>query len=215
MSPRVVVVAGSSGLVGREVLRLLIGDPDVSRITNVVRRPLANASIRKVEEIVADFTRLELIAPRIAGDQLISALGTTIGAAGSQEAFRAVDFVYPLQLATIAHKAGIRHLLLVSAVGADASSRIFYNCVKGDLEDAVAALGFRSLTIARPSLLVGERVERRIGEEIARRFAFITPIAYKPVHVRQVAAALVQAARDDAPGTRIIDNRTLHEYPLA
>lgn len=216
MPPRTAIVAGSTGLVGREIVRLLSADDDVSHITTFTRRPNAESPLPKVENRTIDFDRLtdDKSTAIPASDQLFSALGTTIKVAGSQEAFRKVDFDYPLAIATRAEQLGARHLLLVSALGATSKSRIFYNRVKGELEDAVARLGFRSLTIARPSLLLGDRTERRPGEEFARHFAFITPRSYKPVHVRQVAAALVQAAKEDAPGTRILENRVLLDYPF-
>jgi uncharacterized protein YbjT (DUF2867 family) len=94
----------------------------------------------------------------------------------------------------------------VSAVGADAHSRIFYNRVKGELEDALRSLGFRSLTILRPSLLLGPRREFRLGEQVAKRFAWLVPGRYRPVDARDVAAALVRAAKEDVPGMRIIES---------
>ena len=212
---RSVVVAGCTGLVGREILRQLAGDASVSRVTAIVRRPLDRPLAPKVGEGVVDFERLGAAKAHVAGDQLFSALGTTIKTAGSEAAFRKVDFDYPLQLATMARGAGVRHFLLVSALGADPSSRIFYNRVKGELEAAVGTLGFRSLTIARPSLLLGERSERRRGEELAKHLAFMTPRRWKPVHASQVAAALVQAARDDRPGTRVLENGALLDFPVS
>ncbi len=214
MSTRNVVVVGSTGLVGREIVRLLGAEPTVARITTLVRRPQSLGD-PKVEEALVDFERLSEASVVPPCDQFFSALGTTIKVAGSQEAFRRVDFDYPLQLAKQARAAGATHYLLVSALGATSSSRVFYSRVKGELEDAVAALGFRSLTIARPSLLVGNRTEYRRGEEIGRYFAFLTPRTWKPVDVRQVAAALVHAAREDAPGTRILENRQLLDFPIA
>jgi uncharacterized protein YbjT (DUF2867 family) len=94
--------------------------------------------------------------------------------AGSRDAFRRVDYDYALRIAQLALAGGANHFLLVSALGADATSRIFYNRVKGELEQAVGRLGYRSLTIVRPSLLLGERHERRLGEEIAKRFTALT-----------------------------------------
>jgi uncharacterized protein YbjT (DUF2867 family) len=180
----------------------------------LVRRPQPASPSPKVHEQVIDFEQIGASSVSLRGDQLFSALGTTIKVAGSQEAFRRVDFDFPLQLATRARTDGVHHFLLVSALGATASSRVFYNRVKGELEDAVAALGFRSLTIARPSLLLGNRAEYRRGEEIGRHFAFLAPRRWKPVDVRQVASALVHAAKEDAPGTRILENRDLLEFPI-
>lgn len=211
--PRAVVLAGCTGLVGREILKQLAADETVGRVTALVRRPLERPLAAKVGEGVVDFDRLGAAKAHVVGDQLFSALGTTIKAAGSQRAFRKVDYDYPLQLATMARAAGVRHFLLVSALGADPGSRVFYSRVKGELEEAVGKLGFPSLTVARPSLLVGERSDPRRGEEVAKHLAFLTPRRWKPVHASQVAAALVQAARDDRPGTRVLENDVLLDFP--
>lgn len=117
-----------------------------------------------------------------------------------------MDLGYPLALARLGVAQGARHFLLVSALFANPRSRNFYGRVKGELEEALRALPYRSITIARPSLLLGDRGEFRLGEEIAERTAFLWPRRYKPVHGRIVAAALVQAARDDAPGVRVIES---------
>jgi uncharacterized protein YbjT (DUF2867 family) len=103
----------------------------------------------------------------------------------------------------------------VTAIGADAESRVFYNRVKGELEDAIRALPYRSLTIARPSLLLGDRRERRLGEEIGKRVGWLLPGRYRPVHARHVAAALVHAAQKDAPGVRIIESSELRRQGRA
>lgn len=134
------------------------------------------------------------------------ALGTTIRKVGSQRQFRRVDHDYPLAAAHIGLRQGARHFLLVSALGANVRSRIFYNRVKGDIENAIRALPYRSITIARPSLLLGERSEVRVGESIAKRFAWIFPKRYKPVHARDVARTLLQAAIEDRVGVRVIES---------
>ena len=159
-----------------------------------------------------DFATLESCPERFAVDQVVCALGTTIAIAGSQAAFRAVDFELPLRVATLARAQGAQHYLLVSALGAARDSRVFYNRVKGELEDALDALGFRSLTIARPSLLRGDRVEFGVGERLAQHFGFLMPGRWKPVHARQVAAALVQAAARDLAGRRVMENIELRQH---
>lgn len=210
---RTVAVAGATGLVGGEVLRQLLADPSVSRVTALVRRAGALNSHSKLEECVVDFDALHRHEDALRVDQVVCALGTTIKKAGSQERFREVDLGYPFALARVALAQGARHFLLVSAVGADAGSRVFYNRVKGELEESLRALPYRSLTIVRPSLLLGDREEFRPGEEVGRRVArLITPLIparYKPVHARDVAAALVEAAREDRSGTRVIESREI------
>ena len=215
-APRRVLLAGATGLVGSQCLDLLLEDATVASVTALVRRPLAGAEVRaRLRAEVVDFDALGARADLFAVDQVVCALGTTIGKAGSQAAFRRVDFDAPLQIARLALAGGARHFLLVSALGADARSRIFYNRVKGELEEAVLALGFRSVTFARPSLLLGDRGERRFGEEIGRRVEFLFPAKYRGVHAQQVAAALVKAARDDAPGSRVIENAELRTFEKA
>ncbi|MCU0803941.1 MAG: NAD(P)H-binding protein [Burkholderiales bacterium] len=203
-----VTLAGATGLVGGEALRLLLADPAFSRVAAIVRRPLegAIAGERKLEQRVVDFERLEQRPPPLDVDTIVCALGTTIKAAGSQEAFRRVDYDYPLALARLGLAAGAKQFVLVSALGASAKSPVFYNRVKGELEDAVRSLGYASVVIVRPSLLLGARREFRLGEEIAKRFGFLAPGKYRPVAARDVANALVTAARDPQPGVRIIES---------
>lgn len=206
---RSVLIAGATGLVGSECLRLVSDDPTFGRIVVLTRRPLparAHERSTKIEEHVIDFDRLATYAQLLRVDQIICALGTTIKKAGSREQFRQVDLGYPLEIARMGVEQGARHFLLVSATGANARSRIFYNRVKGELEDAVRALPYRSITICRPSLLAGERKEFRLGEEIAMRLAFLIPSKYKPVAASDVAAALVEMAKQDAPGRRVIES---------
>ena len=210
---RSVVLVGATGLVGAECLRLLLADPGVARVVVLARRPLADLPPSpKIAAHVVDFEQLEAHAAPLAADQLVCALGTTIARAGSKESFRAVDYGIPLALGKLAAERGVRHFLLVSALGADASSRVFYNKVKGDLEEALAALPLRSLSIVRPSLLLGDRREFRLGESIAKRFAFLVPGKYAPIQARDVAAALVRLAAEDAPGRRVVESAEMRAW---
>ncbi len=178
----------------------------------MVRRPLPPEARRpRVTEVLTDFEQLETSQAFLQAKQVVCALGTTMRRAGSPEAFRRVDHDYPLALARLALAQGASHFLLVSAVGASASSRVLYNRIKGELESAILALRYPSVTIVRPSLLLGERAEFRLGEEVARRLSFLMPGRYQPVAAWQVAEALVRAARDDHPGVRIIENRELRQ----
>lgn len=202
------LLAGATGLVGRECVSRLTADPSVSSVTALVRRAPDPATVlhRKIRFEQIDFEQMGLHARKLAADQVICALGTTIRVAGSREAFRHVDFDYPLALARLARQQGARHFLLVSALGADPASRVFYSRVKGELEQALAALDYPSLTVVRPSLLLGDREEFRFGEELAKRLAWATPRRYAPVKASDVAAALVEAAREDLPGLRVIES---------
>ncbi|MFN2564364.1 MAG: NAD(P)H-binding protein [Gemmatimonadaceae bacterium] len=204
---RSILVLGATGLVGSHCLRLLAAEPDVGRVVALTRRPLPRELVqRKVESHVVDFDALAAHAALFRVDQILCALGTTIRTAGSQVQFRVVDYDYPLAAARIGLAEGVTHFLLVSALGANARSRVFYTRVKGELESAVLALPFRSVTIVRPSLLLGPRAEFRLGEVVAKRFAFLAPAKYKPVDAHAVATVLVRAAKEDAPGRRIIES---------
>jgi len=215
-APRSTLLVGATGLVGAECLALLLGDPAVGRVIVLARRTLEGVSASpKLVAHVVDFDLLESQADLFTADQMICCLGTTIGQAGSKERFRAVDFGIPLALAKLGAERGVRHFLLVSSLGADARSRVFYNRVKGELEDALSALRFRSLSIVRPSLLLGDRREFRLGERIAQRLAFLMPGKYAAIRARDVAAALVRLAKEDAPGRRIVESAEMRAWARA
>lgn len=204
-----VALLGATGLVGRNCLELLADDRAFERIVVVARRRFGEATAPRVEGHLIDFDQLEAHADIFAVDQVICALGTTIKTAGSKERFRAVDFDIPVAAARMALKKGARHFLLVSSIGADANSRFFYLRVKGELEDALRRLGFRSVTIVRPSVLLGDRGEFRFGEEVAKRFGSLIPGRYRPVQARHVAEALVRSAKLDVPGLHILESNEI------
>jgi len=203
------LLAGATGLVGRAMLPLLLrGHRSVDLL---LRRaaPELGADPRLRNHVV-DFARLGDKVPAV--DDVFIALGTTIAVAGSEAAFRAVDFDAVVATAHAARAAGATRLALVSALGADAGSRVFYNRVKGETEAAVAGLGYASITIARPSLLLGDREAlgqpvRRM-EALAMRFSGplsrLVPRAVRPIAAADVAAALVAATARGEPGVRIL-----------
>ncbi len=207
---RIALVAGVTGLVGNECLRLLSNDAPVAEVRALVRHPLAPETLGpRTREYITDFDELHNHQDWFQVHWVFCALGTTMRKAGSREAFRRVDYEYPLAIARLALSRGANHFLLVSAIGANPRSPFFYNRIKGELEEAVGALGYRSLTIARPSLLLGERQEWRFGEEVAKRLGWILPSRWRPVHASQVAAALVQSAHASLPGVQILENEAL------
>lgn len=209
---RKAVVAGGTGLVGIELVKLLLDDPRYARVVALTRRPGAIPPHPKLEERVVAYDRLEEALAGAAGDALrdadvFCALGTTIRQAGSQEAFRQVDYAYPLALGRLAKASGAAQLLIVTAMGADPRSRIFYSRVKGDAEQALCGLGLPRLHIFRPSLLLGERQEVRAGERLAAALAPLWSAAlrgplrkYKPIAGRAVAMAMVHAAVSEEAG---------------
>jgi uncharacterized protein YbjT (DUF2867 family) len=190
------VVAGASGLVGREILQGLLADDSVAAVHSLGRRELPLTHPKLTQHRV-DFKALPAL-PRV--DEAFIALGTTIKVAGSQQAFRAVDFEAVLAVAKAAKAAGARRLGVVSAMGASARSPIFYNRVKGEMEEALSALDFDTLVIARPSFLAGDREALgqplRAGEKMAlavsKLLAPVIPANYASVDARAVAAALLK-----------------------
>lgn len=197
MANRTVIVAGATGLVGREILQGLLADRTVATVHSLGRRPPASRS-PKLQAHVVDFAELPTLPP---ADELYLALGTTIKVAGSQPAFHAVDYDANLAVARAALVAGVRRVGLVSAMGADSASKVFYSRVKGELEDALAQMSFEGIVIARPSLLIGNRAalgqpERRgevLGSALGRMLGFLVPANYKPVSASAVARALLSA----------------------
>jgi uncharacterized protein YbjT (DUF2867 family) len=207
-----VALLGATGLVGKYCLDLLASDRAFERVVVIARRKFAEATAPRVEGHIVDMDRLSERPDLFSVDEVLCALGTTIKTVdGSQARFREVDFGIPLAAAQLALRQGARHYLLVSAIGAKSSSRVFYNRVKGELEEALQALGLRSVTILRPSLLLGDRAESRFGEEVAKRIGWVLPGKYRPVLARDVAKVLVLCAKEDAPGVRIIESDEIRE----
>lgn len=203
---------GSSGLVGRHLLELALEDPRVRTVVAPVRRPLQQRH-RKLLAPVVDFNDLPADAPWWRADAVICTLGTTMRKAGTKEAFRRVDHDYPLAVARLARGQGAQVFVLNSAIGADAGSTIFYNRVKGELEHVLEALGFRSLTLVRPGLIGGDRDERRAGEQRAARMIGalgpLVPRKWRINPAEKIAARLLQAALEGAPGTHVVGSAEL------
>ena len=206
MPNRTVLLLGATGLVGGHALRVLSHDPAWGRVVTLGRREMPLASPRHAHHVV-DFDRLDAHADLFACDAVACCLGTTIRTAGSRAAFRRVDLELPRETARRARAAGATAAALVSAYGADAGSRIFYNRVKGEAETALEAVGFPSLTVLRPSLLDGERDEVRLGERVG--LAVLRPLApllvgplrpLRPTPAESVARALAASLAAAPPG---------------
>lgn len=211
-NPRSVLLLGATGLVGGECLRLLQSHEGFARIVVLTRRPLeADIAGPKVEHHVVDFEHLTSASRLFAVDQIICALGTTLKQAGSRRAFRNVDLLYPLTAAHLGVEKRVSHFLVVSSLGADPRSVIFYNRIKGELEKGLKALQYRSLTIARPSLLLGKRERPRTGERIAAGFSFLAPRRIRPIAATDVAAAIIHQAWMDEPGVRVLEVKQLRQ----
>jgi len=207
-----VLLAGATGLVGGHVLDRLLADARVARVVAPARRPLSRRDAR-LHAPVVDFDALPDDATLWAVDAVICTLGTTLRVAGSREAFRRVDHDYPLAVAALARRHGARAFALTSAMGADAKSRFFYNRVKGDLEAALHAQGWPSLTLVRPGLIGGDRAEARPAERAAARaLGALGPALPKRWRINpatRIADALVEHALAAAPGCRVVDAAAL------
>jgi len=208
------LVAGATGLVGSRLVNLLCADPAWGKVVVLARRKDGPAH-PKLQELIADFDQLaEVVLPPV--DAAFCCLGTTIKRAGSEAAFRRVDHDYVLAFARRALAAGARQFLLVSALGADARSAVFYNRVKGEAEAAVAALGYASASFFRPSLLAGPRREFRLGERLTlaliRPVRALLPASIRPIDDVTVARAMLAAAHAAQPGVRIIPSGEMQRY---
>jgi len=210
MEMRRVLLLGATGLVGSEILKLLLDDGSITRV-DIISRRAVDSPHAKIDQHVVDLAEMDRHRDAFAVDQIFCALGTTIRKAGSQSEFRRIDRDLPLRAAELGREGGARHFLLVSAIGADSGSRVFYNRVKGEAEEAISALEFPSLTIARPSLLLGPRTEWRLGEELAKPLGWLMPPKYRPIEARDVARVLIEAARADRPGMRVLESREMRE----
>lgn len=193
-------------------MQLLIDDPLIKGITVFVRKEL-NVNNSKLKQVVVDFEKLESYKEHFKVDHVFCCLGTTIKTAGSKDAFLKVDFTYVIESARIAKSEGVKSFSVVSAMGANGKSKIFYNRVKGDMENALQKVGFPTLHIFRPSLLIGERKEIRRGEKIgaaisrAFSFAFIKGLKkYKPIQGSLVAKSMLDHAKAQMQGLQIIES---------
>ena len=208
------LIAGSSGLTGGYLLTRLLESPTYSTVIAYVRKS-SGIVHSKLREIVVDWDTLQ---EPVTADDVFCCLGTTIKKAGSQEAFRKVDYDYPLRLAQTQFRAGSQQFLLVSAIGADAKSSIFYSRVKGELENALQTIGYKSVHIFRPSFIAGPRKESRPGERIGLAiFSFLAPLfigplkKYAPIHAEHIAQAMLRMAQKNEPGIHVYDSAVTNE----
>lgn len=211
MENKYALIIGATGLIGKSLLEKLLYDSYYEKIYVLTRRPLPKKH-QKIHELLVDFDEFgEEAIPRI--DDIYCCLGTTMKKAGSKYAFRKVDYHYPLKVAQIAYKKGANQYLLVSSLGADKQSRFFYHQVKGEIEEAVAVVGFKALHIFRPSILLGTRSERRTGERIGQIvMQLISPLLvgrlkkYRPIHADTVAEAMQGVAKKSLSGPHIFES---------
>lgn len=207
---RSALVAGGTGLVGGHLLRLLGSDAHYRQVTSLARR--AGPTPAGVDIQIVDFEKLDqLTLP--GADDAFCCLGTTRKTAGSDDAFRRVDFDYVVAFARLAKRSGATRFMLVSSVGASSSSPLLYSRTKGECEEAIKAIGFNTVVILQPSFLIGDRGEKRGGEAIGMLlFNLIKPVLvgpfrkYAPVDASAVARTLVREASTASTGVSIVDS---------
>lgn len=200
------LLVGATGLIGKVCLYQLLENNQYTRVIVLVRKPLA-IKHPQLHQVIVNFDALENYKEEIIADDIFCCLGTTIKVAGTQQNFKKVDYEYPLKVATLALQNGATQFLLVSSMGANVQSTVFYSKVKGEVENAIGALGYVSYSIFRPSLLLGNRTQFRLGELIAQAmmkatgFLFIGPLKkYKAIQAATVAKAMVKAALSNSKG---------------
>ncbi|MEM6347694.1 MAG: oxidoreductase [Bacteroidota bacterium] len=200
MASKKALILGATGLIGQYVLSQLLTDQRYDQVVAFSRRELSQTH-PKLKVVIVDFAKMEQVAEHFGGDELYCCLGTTMKKAGSEEAFKWVDYEIPYRAAKLALSQGLKHYLIVTAMGADTKSFFFYNRVKGEIERDLAALGLERLSILQPGLLLGDRDEQRLGESIAQNvskvFSPILPNAYKPIAGKTVAKAMIHIANGD------------------
>lgn len=205
-----VLLTGATGLVGGHLLRMLLNAPDIKSIAAPTRRPLSDISgVFNPHDPQLTDALAQVVDPV---DIVFCCLGTTRREAGSKEAFVHADYTLVIDTALVGKKLGAQHMLVVSAMGANAHSPFFYNRVKGEMEEALIAQEWPRLTIARPSMLVGEREKKRAGETLLAPLFSLLPGNLKSIDARDVASALLaEALSPTHEGVRILSSSQLRE----
>ncbi len=212
---RTALLAGSTGLIGNQLLELLLNDDRYSKIIAISRKKLTITNAKLVN-VVCELSQLPSHQEELKADDVFCCLGATMKRAKSKEAFRAVDFDAPLTLAKISKEQGAKNFLLVSALGADKNSSIFYNQVKGEVEESIRQIGFDACHIFRPSLLIGPRQEQRSGEEAAKVFfkifGWLVPKKYLGIESIKVAKAMLAFAVENQQGIFIHESKEMQNF---
>jgi len=204
MTTRTALIVGATGLIGGYCLDTLCDDPNYSEILALARKPILKTH-RKLKTVITKFDdNLEHELSNIQAQDVYCCLGSTIKKAGSQEAFKAVDYTLVVTVAELMRKQGAEQFIVISAMGADKDSKVFYNRVKGEMEQALRELGYPCLRILKPSLLLGPRQEFRLGEKIG---VLLTPVLkpfmlgslkkYSPIAAKKVAEFMVNVAHEE------------------
>jgi len=204
------IVLGATGLIGKKVTEHLLKNDSYSTVIILVRKPL-NINHPKIKQHIFNYDAIDKTL--LKGNDLFCCLGTTIKTAGSKEAFRKVDLDYVVNVAKAAKENGINHFAVVSAMGANKNSTVFYNQIKGEMEEAIKSIGFDSTYVIRPSLLLGDRKEFRFGELIGKFFmitlSFLIPKKYRAIYDVQVALATIHFMNQNERGFFVKENDEL------
>ncbi len=207
------LVVGATGLIGETLTRRLLDSGYYERVCVLSRKPLTWQHPRLLT-LPFDFDQPNSLLVR--ADAIFCCLGTTIKKAGSKAAFRRVDHDYPLTIARLGLANGAAQFAIVTSMGADPDSAIFYNKVKGEVERDLMALAYPTLLIFRPSILLGERTERRLVEQISSKImqlaAPLMPAKYRPIEAEKVANAMLTTMQEPPTGTRILESDALQGY---
>ncbi|HLP50389.1 MAG TPA: NAD(P)H-binding protein [Chitinophagales bacterium] len=209
------LIIGATGLVGGHCLNELLASPAYDKVIALTRRKLDNTNAKLVN-VITDFEDQDILIRNVACDDVFCAMGTTINKAGSKEAFKHVDLIIPQMIARLALVKGAKKFVLVSSIGANAQSMAFYTQVKGQLEEALRQMGYQSVIIFRPSILMGARNEKRTGEAVgqwvAEKFSFLFAGPFKKyagTPADLVGKKMVAAAQEKTTGVRIIENEEI------
>jgi uncharacterized protein YbjT (DUF2867 family) len=205
------LVIGATGLVGKELVQLLTEENNYSTVTVLTRRKSFEHPL--IKEVVVDFSNLAAYREEFTADDVFCCIGTTIKKAGSQAEMKKIDLEYPVEIARLAYEMGAKQLLAISAIGADNNSKIFYSKLKGEFEIQLRDIGYPSITILRPSLLLGNRNEFRLGEKLSSyllpplHFLLVGGLRkYRGIKASSVAAAMSKLARKNKIGTHILES---------
>lgn len=218
MKAKKALIAGATGLVGNELLHILLEAKEYETVTAIVRRPLT-IQHPKLNQVIIDFDHLEEYSKHMEVDDVFCCLGTTIKKAKTKAVMKKIDAEYPLALAKLTKKLGANHFLLISSMNANPRSKIWYSQMKGTLEEELANIPFETISILRPSLLLGQRREFRLGEKIgamifqALSFLFTGPLLkLKAIEGRQVAKAMYSIAQIKKQGVMIYPSDILQSW---
>lgn len=212
-----VMIAGATGLVGGRFFEAAVADPDYAEIVLLGRRSVPGLDAHEtVSTLVTDFSGLETMAPSCDVDAVVCALGTTIKKAGSKERLFEIDCLYTEAAASYARRCGAKTLVVISSVGASSAASSHYLHTKGEMENRVKAMGFHSCHILRPSLLMGDRKEKRFGESMGIRllmpFLFLIPATYRPIHADTLARKIDALLKEPGEGVFVHQGASLYRF---